>query len=385
MKKAHFYLFGIIANESGSFASEWGIISAKQVADFVASNQEAEEFVVHINSQGGDVDEGFAIHDILATSGKKVSTIIEGMCASIATVPALAGSERSMTEHSTFFIHNAWGGAMGDAEELQKYTDSVKAATDKIIDFYVKKTGADRQEIADMMDSDTSLTAEQAKTLGFVTEIKNAIAARKILTITKPSASTEDKNNINQIIKEMKNENKTLLASIKKMLGIKAEQTAVVAKLEVETDKGILYVETPKVEGIISVDDVCTIDGAVPAEGDYTTNDGTVYALDATGKVTAVTVAASDNNDSPEVVALKAQLAASEKKVADITAEKEAAELEFTKNLTEINRAITSNYKVPKDMKKFNHGAEGDDKSNPAEDLKARKATYKNNKTEATA
>lgn len=371
MKKVHFYLYGCIANEPGAFAAEWGIVSAKQVADFVSANSGAEELVIHINSQGGDVDEGFAIHDILTTSGKKITTIIEGMCASIATIAALAGSTREMTENSTFFIHNAWGGAMGDAEELQKYADSVKAATDKIIDFYVSKTNAKREDIASMMDSDTSMTAEQAKSFGFVTEIKLSAAA-KIVTIQK-TKSTDITNKIKEI---MKKENTTLLNSIKTMLGIKAEATPVVAKLEVETDKGILVCETPKVEGLISVDDVCTIDGNVPAEGDYTTNDGTVYAIDATGKVTAVTVAPADNTDSEEVTALKKQVSDLQASFDALKAEKESNENAIELELTNIKKHITSNYTPPKEVKNFNKGAKKDE-VNPAEDLKARKASYK--------
>lgn len=370
MKKVHFYLYGCIANEPGAFAAEWGIVSAKQVADFVSENSGAEELVIHINSQGGDVDEGFAIHDILATSGKKITTIIEGMCASIATIAALAGSTREMTENSTFFIHNAWGGAMGDAEELQKYADAVKTATDKIIDFYVSKTNAKREDIASMMDSDTSMTAEQAKSFGFITEVKLAAAAKIFTT---------QKINTNNNKFDMKNEIKNFIAEIKAGLGIKADATIVAKKIEVETDKGILVCESPKVEGLISVDDVCTIDGNVPAEGDYTTNDGTVYAIDATGKVTAVTVATEDNKDSEEVIALKKQVSDLQASFDALKAEKESNESAIELELTNIKKHITSNYTPPKEVKNFNKGAKTDE-SNPSEELKARKASYNKGK-----
>jgi ATP-dependent Clp endopeptidase proteolytic subunit ClpP len=368
MKKVHFYLYGAIANEPGSFAQEFGIISAKQVADFIHANSGAEELVVHINSPGGDVHEGFAIHDILSTSGKKITTIIEGMCASIATIVALAGSTREMTEHSTFFIHNAFGGAMGDAEELQKYTNAVKEATDKIIDFYVSKTGAEREAISAMMSNETSMVAEEAKRLGFITDIKVPVTA-KILSFT-----SIQKSNNNFITKEdMKKENQTLLASIKNLLGIKNEEV-IVAMLDVETDKGTLHVEKPKVEGIISVDDVCTIDGAPATEGEYTTNDGTIYAIDASGKVTAVTIEEEENKDSEEVTALKASLKASEDALEAMKAEKESFENSMTIELTNIKKQITSNYTPPKDKKQFNKGAVLNE--DPAVALRERKESY---------
>lgn len=376
MKTSHFYAYGIIANEPGSFAAEFGLVSAKQIADFIQASKDSEELVVHINSQGGDVDEGFAIHDLLTTSGKKITTIIEGMCASIATVVALAGTKREMTENATFFIHNAWGGAIGDAEELQKYADAVKAATDKIIDFYVSKTGADRAAIADMMNSDTSMTADQAKQIGFITEVKKAIAA-KIITIAK----SKDQSIENKIKDIMKNETRGLISAIKDLLNIKNEDQPIVAMaLDVETDKGVLHIETPLTEGLVSVGDVCTIDGNVPAEGDYTTNDGTVYALDAEGKVTAVTVAPDNSTEDvaalkAEIETLKADLAKASTEKEALKAEKEAFEQKITAELTAIKANISSNYTPPKDKNNFNKGVKPGD-VDPKAELKDRKNSY---------
>ncbi|CAB4152432.1 S14_ClpP_1 domain containing protein [uncultured Caudovirales phage] len=378
-KVAHFYAYGIIANEQAEFAKEYGIVAAKQVADFIVSNSDAEEFVIHIHSQGGDVDEGFAIHDLLTNSGKKVTTIIEGLCASIATVIALAGNEKQITENATFFIHNAWGGANGDAEELQKYTDNVKAATEKIIDFYVSKTSGDRAVIAQLMNSDTSLTAIQAKELGFVDTIKTPIAA-SILTIKKFTNQSND----HKLYNEMKQEIKNQFDSIKKFLKINAEQNGVdvnnttssepivALALEVETDKGVLHIEEPTVANMISVGDVCTIDGAVAPEGEYTSMDGTVYAIDATGVVTAITVLTEEPSDlvtenqilKEEIVALKAASASLEASIAS--------------ELKAIKASLGSTYRAPLEKKAFNKGIAASETEK--EKLEARKATYKQKK-----
>ena len=372
MKKAHFYAYGVIANESGTFAEEFGIVSAKSFADFISANAGADELVIHINSQGGDVDEGFAIHDLLSTSGKKVTTIIEGMCASIATVVALAGTTREITENATFFIHNAWGGAMGDAEELQKYTDSVKKATNKIIDFYVSKTGAERIKVAELMDKDTSLTAIEAKELGFVTNIRISVAA-KALTLTKINSSKND----NKILNEMKTEIKNFISDIKKALNIKNEGAEVIVAMamDVETDKGTLHIEKPSADGVVSVGDVCTIDGQPATEGDYTTNDGSVYAVDASGVVTAVTVKEEDNKDTEEVTGLKEELKNAKAELETIKAEKLEFENKVEAELKTIKASIKSTYTPPADKTTFNKGAK--ELENPAADLKARKESYK--------
>jgi len=161
MIEGHIFIQGVISPWQDNAAEEWGEVNIKQVTQQIQDNAEAEKLIVHIHSPGGDVDEGFGIHDILVASGKEIETRIEGLCASIATVIALAGSTRLMTENSEFMIHNPWGDAWGDADELQKYTDMVKAAEEKVINFYADKTGGDREILDQMMKEETWMSAEK--------------------------------------------------------------------------------------------------------------------------------------------------------------------------------------------------------------------------------
>ena len=142
-------------------ASLWGAVNVKTVSQQINDNKEAEKLIVHIHSNGGDCDEAFAIHDILRTSGKEIETRIEGLCASAATIIALAGDTRTMTENSTFMIHNPimWGDG-GDADELQKQADLLRVYEDKIIDFYVLNTGSGREDIDAWMKDELWLKPE---------------------------------------------------------------------------------------------------------------------------------------------------------------------------------------------------------------------------------
>ena len=106
MSVANIYIYGEIGyGFQDSIASEYGYVTVKDVVKQLGSVGEAEEIIVHIHSNGGGVDEGFAIHDILRATGKKITTINEGMCASIATIILLAGDTRIATENSTTLIH----------------------------------------------------------------------------------------------------------------------------------------------------------------------------------------------------------------------------------------------------------------------------------------
>ncbi|GAI20086.1 unnamed protein product, partial [marine sediment metagenome] len=173
------YVYGDIWNDQSDYASEWGVVSLADIVKQMNENKDAEEYIVHIHSRGGEVDEGFAIHDVLVASGKKITTKIEGLCYSIATVPALAAEKenRKITENSNFGIHNPTAGIFGDADDVQKGADILKEKQDKIIDFYVAKTGADKDRITKLTNEDTELTPEEAKELGFVTEVIETIKA----------------------------------------------------------------------------------------------------------------------------------------------------------------------------------------------------------------
>ena len=179
MKTHDIYAYGDIWNDQSDYASEWGVVSLVDIVKQMNEGKDAEEYIVHIHSRGGDVDEGFAIHDVLAASGKKIITKIEGMCYSIATIVALAANkeDRQITENSSFGIHNPTGGVFGDAEDIQKCADKMKEYQEKIIDFYVEKTGADKTKITKLTEEETTLTADEAKDLGFITEVIETMKA----------------------------------------------------------------------------------------------------------------------------------------------------------------------------------------------------------------
>lgn len=139
---------------------------------------DCDEIDVMINSGGGLVSEGFAIHDRLKTLDKKVNTVVLGMCGSIATVIAQGnanGGTRKMHENSDYFIHNPFYTPTGpdamDADDLRKLTDELQKAQDKILNFYHEVTGTKKSELKKRMNEAISLTSAEAKSLGFIDEV----------------------------------------------------------------------------------------------------------------------------------------------------------------------------------------------------------------------
>jgi ATP-dependent protease ClpP protease subunit len=164
------------------FGMEDSNISAKTVSEFLDNNKDSQSLTVKINSRGGDVQEGWAIYDLLTNSGKKITTVGEGRVYSIATIIFLAGSERQMMKNADGLIHNPYipPYTLADAygsEDLQKIADGLQQEEEKILDFYAEKTGYDKEKLREYMKEDTKLSADDMLTLGFATKVLEPVKA----------------------------------------------------------------------------------------------------------------------------------------------------------------------------------------------------------------
>ena len=179
----HIYIYGEIANFQDKESSEYGVVSLSSVVNAVNSQKDAEEFIVHIHSVGGDVYEGLAIYDFLNSLDKKVTTVNEGLTASIATVVYLAGDERQATPNSQLFIHNAWTMTVGDADELAKQSEGLRKYNELISDIYVSKTNLTKEESLSLMKVETEFNSDEQIEKGFATiKVEKLKAVAKINT-----------------------------------------------------------------------------------------------------------------------------------------------------------------------------------------------------------
>ena len=154
---------------------------------------------LHINCVGGDVFEGMAIYNVLKKRTAETTVYIEGIAASMGSVVALAADKVVMAENSLFMIHNAWGGAMGEAKELKKTANLLEKISNEIADIYIKKTNLPYDKVKEMMDEETWLNADEAFELGFVDSISDAIkvAAKYDVSKFKNITNEEIKSKLN--------------------------------------------------------------------------------------------------------------------------------------------------------------------------------------------
>lgn len=155
--------------------------SAAGFRDALKSLSNVKTINLHINSPGGSVFEGIAIYNMLKQSKATVNTYVDGLAASIASVIAMSGDTIFMPQNSMLMIHNPWTMTMGNAKELRKQADDLDAVAKSSISTYLAKAGnkLDEDELKEMLDNETWLTAQEAVNYGLADEVltANAVAA----------------------------------------------------------------------------------------------------------------------------------------------------------------------------------------------------------------
>lgn len=131
----------------------------------------ARQIDLHINSPGGVVFDGITIYNLLKQHPATITTYIDGLAASIASVIALAGDTVVMAANAMYMIHNPFGMAYGNAKELRAYADVLEKVGGSMLSAYKAKTGMDEAELLVLLDAETWMTAAEAKEHGFVDEI----------------------------------------------------------------------------------------------------------------------------------------------------------------------------------------------------------------------
>ncbi|TDM15705.1 head maturation protease, ClpP-related [Macrococcus bovicus] len=137
------------------------------------------EIVLNINSPGGEVYEGVAIYNMLKRHPVKVTANIDGLCASVATIIAMAADEINMPENAMMMVHNAMMGVFGNHNDFREAADYLEKLTDTVTTAYLDKSEKlNRETLKALLDAETWLTAEEAFSYGL---IDNVITANKMV------------------------------------------------------------------------------------------------------------------------------------------------------------------------------------------------------------
>ena len=164
--KAEIWIYEMIGEDFWS----GGGVTAKNFQKELSAIK-ASQIDLHINSPGGEVFDGIAIYNLIRQHPAKVTTYIDGLAASIASVIALAGDTIYMAENALMMIHNPYGLVMGMAEDMRKMADRLDIVRDSISKAYISKTDKPEDEINALMEAETWMTADDAMEFGFIDDI----------------------------------------------------------------------------------------------------------------------------------------------------------------------------------------------------------------------
>ncbi|MEO4012564.1 ClpP-like prohead protease/major capsid protein fusion protein [Pseudomonas rossensis] len=139
---------------------------------------------VHINSPGGSVTDALAIYSILNKHQGHVTAVVDGLCASAATIVALAADEIVMAEHSLMMVHNPWTVTSGDATKMRKTADTLDVASREMAALYTARTGLSGEKVVAIMGAETWFNAYEAVEAGFAHRVDNAERSKPRLAAT---------------------------------------------------------------------------------------------------------------------------------------------------------------------------------------------------------
>jgi len=168
---AELYLYGEIVSEEPWFLKD--CVSYRNFINDLKALGDCNNITVYINSGGGDVFAANAIYSQLKKHKAVITVEIEGICASAATVVAMAGDTIKAEKNSLIMIHNPSVGLMGyfDEDELEKCKNSVNAVKRSIIEAYLSKIDKTEEELSSLMDNETWYTGSEALDAGIVDEV----------------------------------------------------------------------------------------------------------------------------------------------------------------------------------------------------------------------
>lgn len=307
-------------------------VTLESVRNQVLALGDIDVLNVDINSGGGDVTVGYAIHDYLKGLDVEVNTKAVGICASIATVIFLAGDKRSMLPNAEIMIHNPWvqANAPMEASDLEDMASYMREEENKLANFYSSSLGANKETIEGLMKVETRMDLSQSKSIGFVNA--NSVQYRAVASIKL--------NNVNDM-----NKNEGLLKDIKALIDKVSGNAEPIKAMAITLEDGsTVFIDSEDGE-FVGKSIFLEEGGEALADGDYKLEDGRSLVV-ADGMVSEIVEGEpAEPVDSEEVAALKAEietLKAAALEGASALEESNKVNAEMKSSIEEINEKVNA-------------------------------------------
>ena len=137
-----------------------------QITQLLDAIPETDEIKIYFNSNGGSVDQGTAIYNMLKQHGSYKTGIVMGVCHSIAFTILQACDKRIMGQGTTAIIHDMWETVTGNAADLRAEADNLDVAMESCIALFMQRAKISEDEVREMMHKETTLSPQKALEYG---------------------------------------------------------------------------------------------------------------------------------------------------------------------------------------------------------------------------
>jgi ATP-dependent protease ClpP protease subunit len=161
----------IIYDEIGKSWWNEDAVGAKQFLDDLNALGDVDSITLRINSPGGDVFDGVAIHNSLKNHKATVTAQIDGIAASAASYIAMAADKIVMPSNTFLLIHGVSGFAMGGADVMRAIADDLDLIETSLTATYVARSKSTTAKVKALMKEDRLMDATEAKQWGFADEV----------------------------------------------------------------------------------------------------------------------------------------------------------------------------------------------------------------------
>ena len=202
------YIYGTVESD---WYNWWGELqrsetSANHFRQELAKHPNAVQINIYINSNGGSVFEGTAIYSQLRRHPAHKTVYVDGFACSIASVIAMAGDTVVMPRNTMMMVHNMILGVCGNAAELRKAADDLDSINAAGRQAYLTKSGGKitEEQLVQLMDAETWLTAEQCIAYGLADEYAEADAdmTKAAEQLTASTKNLEQRIKLQQVLRE---------------------------------------------------------------------------------------------------------------------------------------------------------------------------------------
>lgn len=147
---------------------------------------------LHVNSGGGDVFDGIAMHALLLDHPSDVEVMVDGIAASAASFIAMSGDKVRVQKPAKMMVHNAAGLAWGNKKVMSEMHDLLDEIDVTIAEMYADRGDGDIAKWTAFMDAETWFSAREAVDAGLADEVANDKSAAPAAKPSKEDEPAED-------------------------------------------------------------------------------------------------------------------------------------------------------------------------------------------------